>query len=101
MQRYRLPLRREVPIPSNEEATLPQPIAYYYLASEVDARIVELEKALREAKRSHSACDDPWYSCPMHEDGCSDSSREKDECTCGAEEHNAKIDRSLMVRESL
>ena len=44
MQRYRLPLTREVPIPSDEEAALPQPIAYYYLASEVDARIAELEQ---------------------------------------------------------
>lgn len=65
-----------------------------------NARIAELEKALREAKRNHSACDDPWYTCPMHPDGCADSSREKDECTCGAEDHNAKIDSVLMGRES-
>lgn len=45
MQRYRLPLTREVPIPSHEEAALPQKITYYYLASEVDARIAELEKS--------------------------------------------------------
>lgn len=50
MQRYRLPLTREVPIPSNEEAQLPQPIAYYYLASEVDARIAELERELSVAR---------------------------------------------------
>jgi hypothetical protein len=46
MQRYRLPLTREVPIPSDEEALLPQPITYYYLASEVDARIAKLEKVV-------------------------------------------------------
>lgn len=45
MQRYRLPLTREVPIQSDEEALLPQPIAYYYLASDVDARIAELERS--------------------------------------------------------
>jgi hypothetical protein len=48
-----LPLIREVPIPSDEEVSLPQPVSYYYLASEVDAerakdqaRIAELEQKL-------------------------------------------------------
>jgi hypothetical protein len=51
MQRYRLPLVREVPIPSDEEARLPQPIAYYYLASDADAHIAELEKAERRYEK--------------------------------------------------
>jgi hypothetical protein len=43
MKRYRLPLVSECPIPSEAEASLPRPIEYYYLASEVDARIAKLE----------------------------------------------------------
>jgi hypothetical protein len=44
MKRYRLPLVSECPIPSDVEAALPQPVEYYYLASDVDARIAKLEK---------------------------------------------------------
>jgi hypothetical protein len=57
MQRYRLPLIREVPIPSEEEAVLPQPIAYYYLASEVDAFIAQLKAKAEEALSAWESCD--------------------------------------------
>lgn len=46
MQRYRLPLVQEAPIP--DDIVLPQPIEYYYLASDVDARIAELTGLLSE-----------------------------------------------------
>jgi hypothetical protein len=66
MQRYRLPLTREVPIPSDEEAQLPQPIAYYYLASEVDARIAALEKALQEIIRTAATIPGDAVGGKMH-----------------------------------
>lgn len=81
-----------VPIVSAEYAALEKE------RDELKARIVELEKALREARRSHYSCEDCWYSCPLSEDGCCNES-EGTECNCGASEHNAKIDTALMVSE--
>jgi hypothetical protein len=69
--------------------------AEVYDASDVDARIAELEKALREAKRPHYSCEDPWYSCPKHPEGTANDFK-GDECDCGADEFNAKIDSVLM-----
>lgn len=43
MKKYRLPLIEEQPIPSDVEASLPQPIEYYYLATEVDALVTKLK----------------------------------------------------------
>lgn len=64
MQRYRLPLIREVPIPTEEEAMLPQSIEHYYLAREADARIAELEKAMREYGMHLSSCSG-WSSVAL------------------------------------
>lgn len=44
MQRYRLPLVAEAPIP--DDVVLPQPIAYYYLASEADAELDAMNLAV-------------------------------------------------------
>lgn len=46
------------------------------------------------AKREHYGCEDSWYSCPKHPDGCSCDNAGK-ECTCGADEHNAKVNELL------
>ena len=54
-----------------------------------------LERLAELAKRSHTYCEDGWYSCPKAEDGCFDDSRGP-ECDCGADEHNAEVD-ALMV----
>lgn len=57
----------------------------------------ELAAVLREyGRRSHTYCEDSWYSCPKAEDGCADD-RRGPECDCGADEHNAKID-ALLAR---
>lgn len=42
------------------------------------------------ALRKHYYCEDAWYSCPKHPDGCSDDSVGQD-CNCGADEHNASV----------
>lgn len=49
--------------------------------------IAELEKL----HVSHYYCDDRWYSCPKHPDGCANED-EGTECNCGADEHNARLD---------
>jgi hypothetical protein len=48
---------------------------------------------LEGLKRAHFVCDDPWYSCPLSDEGCIDDQAQG--CTCGAEQHNAKIDALL------
>lgn len=57
-------------------------------------RIDTLEGALREQQREHLYVEDCWYSCPKAEDGCCDE-RQGDECNCGADAANAKIDAVL------
>lgn len=56
------------------------------------------EKILREAllktKRSHYYCEDGWYTCPMHPEGCFNEDEPK-KCNCGADEFNAWVDSVL------
>lgn len=44
------------------------------------------------ALRDHYYCDDTWYSCPLSIDGCADEFIDKNECNCGADEHNYKLE---------
>ncbi len=46
---------------------------------------------LEANKQSHNYCEDTWYSCPKHEEGCANDGWGKD-CNCGADDHNAEID---------
>ena len=48
------------------------------------------------AKRDHYYCEDSWYSCPKAEGGCADD-YQGDECNCGADAHNAKVDALLSA----
>ena len=52
--------------------------------------LVELEKL----RVPHNYCEDCWYSCPKAVDGCCDE-REGTECNCGADEHNATLDKII------
>jgi len=45
------------------------------------------------ARRPHDYCDeDSFYTCPKHPEGFADEIRGR-ECTCGAEAHNAEVER--------
>jgi len=66
--------------------------------AEKDKRIAELKALLREAKRRHYYCADPWYSCPKADGGCANEALD-DECDCGADEWNARIDAKLGEQE--
>ena len=50
-----------------------------------------LERLAAIAQRSHTYCEDGWYSCPKAEGGCFNDQRGPD-CDCGAAEHNAEVD---------
>jgi hypothetical protein len=43
------------------------------------------------ARRDRYSCEDPWYSCPKAEGGCANDAA-GDDCNCGAEQHNAKVE---------
>lgn len=53
-------------------------------------------EALEEAKRTHYYCEDSFYSCPKHPEGCGDDNAGID-CNCGADAVNTVIDRALSL----
>ena len=57
--------------------------------------------ALENNRQTHHYCEDTWYSCPKHEDGCANEA-EGDECNCGADKANAEIDCAITaIKEAL
>jgi hypothetical protein len=55
---------------------------------------VAVRKLAELARQGHYFCEDPWYQCPAHPDGCANDSIGPG-CNCGADEHNAEVDRVL------
>lgn len=55
-------------------------------------------KVLKNNRQTHHYCEDTWYSCPKHEDGCANDS-EGDECNCGADNANIEIDKAIKALE--
>jgi hypothetical protein len=53
-------------------------------------------EALECSRQSHYYCEDTWYSCPKHDDGCANEA-EGDECNCGADETNKTIDAAIIA----
>ena len=64
---------------------------------QIDAMKLALD-ALKNNKPTHLYCEDIWYSCPKHEDGCANEA-EGDECNCGADEINAEFDKAITALE--
>lgn len=50
-----------------------------------------VEQKLGELRRAHHYCEDTWYSCPKHPDGCANE-HAGEECDCGADAHNQRVD---------
>ena len=55
----------------------------------------EVRIVLESLRRQHDICEDGWYSCPKSSEGCCDDRQPKDQCNCGADTHNKKIDKLL------
>jgi hypothetical protein len=66
--------------------------------AQTDANTVlaEVLSFLEGSKRKHYYCDDCWYTCPKHPEGCCNS-EEPDRCNCGADEYNGQVD-ELVAR---
>ena len=58
------------------------------------------EELAKLARRNHYTCEDTWYSCPKSPDGCANDAA-GDECDCGADSHNDKIDELLSLAAAL
>ena len=57
--------------------------------------------ALENNRQKHHYCEETWYSCPKHEDGCANEA-EGAECNCGADEINAQFDKAITaIKEAL
>ena len=67
-----------------------------------ERKVIELAlEALENNRQTHNYCEDTWYSCPKHEEGCANES-EGDECNCGADEINAQFDKAITaIKEAL
>ena len=53
-------------------------------------------EALENNRREHYYCEDTWYSCPKHEDGCANEAQ-GDKCNCGVDKANQEIDRAITA----
>ena len=49
---------------------------------------------LNTSKRSHYYCEDNFYSCPKHEEGCAND-LDGDECNCSADFVNETIEKAI------
>lgn len=58
-------------------------------AEQYKAEREELIAFLKTRYQSHYYCDDSWYSCPEHPDGCANDMITG--CNCGAEKNNDEI----------
>jgi len=52
-----------------------------------------LSKLKEMAHREHYECEDGFYACPKSESYYSVSETPKTECDCGADEHNAEVEK--------
>ncbi len=53
-------------------------------------------KVLESNKPTHYYCDDTWYSCPKHEEGCANADV-GEECNCGADRQIAEFDKAIKA----
>ena len=72
-------------------------IARAYLALRKQVETVALP-LLRRARRNHTYCEDSWFSCPKSDGGCANDDK-GDECDCGADAWNAKLDSAIKAIE--
>ncbi len=72
-----------VPIKVEDLGAKDREIARLRAQVEADALFIQ------SLTQPHLCCEDSWYSCPLHPEGCADD-RETD-CTCGATAWNKRI----------
>lgn len=51
----------------------------------------DLREIRKLAIRPHDISEDPYYSCPLSEEGCANDFVDQSECNCGATDHNIKF----------
>ena len=61
-----------------------------------DTLLRQALEALKKSRREHYHCEDAWYQCPKHKDGCLNDAAGTD-CNCGADEYNAACDEKIAA----
>jgi hypothetical protein len=95
------------PRPSEPYSTSEKPEEWAAIVSWSEEYIAFLETILKEELKkrtkevvnelipiinlSHRYCDDSWYSCPKHPEGCSNDD-DGDDCNCGAVDRIKKLE---------
>lgn len=54
----------------------------------------EIVAFIESRRLSHYYCEDCWYTCPKHPEGCCND-KKPDICNCGADQWNAEIDATI------
>ena len=74
------------------------------LAREAEASLTRLLEAVEKLKplaiRTHYYCEDCWFTCPKHPEGCCNEAVGPD-CNCGADEHNREVEAFYQVAEEI
>ena len=60
---------------------------------------IAIEQA-EKLKRQHTVVEDCWYSCPKSGECCNDA-QEDEECTCGADRTNRRIDELIITLRAI
>lgn len=82
--------------------TIANSIYSHTAPSDINTRESLVQRLGELAHRPHFNCeDDTWYGCPLSVSGCSDDRYPKDKCNCGADEHNAEVDKLLKELTNL
>lgn len=56
--------------------------------------LTEITTFLEDSRRYHYYCEDCWYTCPKHPEGCCDEDAGT-ECNCSADRYNKELDELL------
>lgn len=60
----------------------------------------ELVATVERLRVPHLVVEDCWYSCPKSGESCNENAPE-DLCTCGADDHNGRVDEVLAAMHAL
>jgi hypothetical protein len=62
--------------------------------------LILAQTVLKKNRQQHYHCEDSWYSCPKHEEGCANEDA-GNECNCGADSANIEIDAAIATIEQV
>lgn len=92
---------RYEPVGSHHSGLCPDCTAVYVKSEMADQRPAEVRAMAESLRIPHLYVEDCWYSCPKAPEGCCNDNYPEGTCNCGADEHNARVDKLLLLIEGL